>query len=202
MNFIKPNSRDADHFSWLSRKVPGMSCAGRSFLDIGCGSGLLSAELGALGAKRAVGVDIERPAASKNASNWEFFQIDLNNADWARNIPAADGAFDVVTCFDILEHVDSPVAFLRKLREFLRPDGKVVLTTPNVNSWERILRGDRWSGAMDPQHKILFTIYSLGFLMTRLGFHVQYTTAPIRTLDALGIRHPNIGAQIFIVASK
>jgi 2-polyprenyl-3-methyl-5-hydroxy-6-metoxy-1,4-benzoquinol methylase len=201
MSLIQPSTRDADHFSWLSQKVPGITFSGKTFLDIGCGSGLLSAELGARGAKRAVGVDIEVPAASQAASGWEFFQIDLNDADWHLRISAGEGAFDFVTCFDILEHVDSPVSFLRSLRLFLRPGGKVVLTTPNVSSWERILRGDKWSGAADPQHKILFNRYSLEFLLKRIGFDIEYTGAPIRKLDAMGIPHPKIGAQLFIVAS-
>ena len=69
------------------------------------------------------------------------------------------------------------------------------MTTPNVNSWERALRGDSWSGAMDPQHRILFTTYSLSFLVQKLGFTVQHLSASILKLDSWGILHPNIGAQ-------
>jgi SAM-dependent methyltransferase len=45
--------------------------------------------------------------------------------------PFAEGCFDVITCFDVLEHIERPAAFLEKAKSYLRPEGLVVFTTPN-----------------------------------------------------------------------
>lgn len=58
--------------------------------------------------------------------------------------PFEPWTFDVVTLFDVLEHVRRPVDFLRHAAHVLRPGGRVVITTPNAASWKaRWLRG-RW----------------------------------------------------------
>jgi SAM-dependent methyltransferase len=45
--------------------------------------------------------------------------------------PFEERSFDVITCFDVLEHIERPAAFLEKTKSYLRPDGLVVFTTPN-----------------------------------------------------------------------
>ncbi len=45
--------------------------------------------------------------------------------------PYEEGSFDVVTCFDVLEHIERPAEFLEKAKRYLRPGGLVVFTTPN-----------------------------------------------------------------------
>jgi hypothetical protein len=84
----------------------------------------------------------------------------------------------------------------------LRPGGQLVVTTPNTNSWERLLRPTAWSGAQDPQHRILFNRYSLAFLLRRVGFKPLVVRAPLRKLAFLGPLAPEVGAQIFAVATK
>jgi hypothetical protein len=94
------------------------------------------------------------------------------------------------------------VRFLSGCRDLLKPGGRLILTTPNTASWERILKGDRWSGATDPQHRILFSRYSLGFLLQRVGLIPVQLRAPVRRLSSVGLLAPQIGAQIFCVATR
>lgn len=189
---------DLDHLSWLDRYHP-VAWQGRRILDLGCGSGYLCAHARAAGATSAVGVDLKDPDVKPEASGWTFQKFDLDGEGWGRRVAEA-GRFDYVFAFDILEHVASPVRFLKELRDALSPGGRLVLTTPNTSSWERIIRGERWSGATDPTHRVLFTPYSLRFLLGRSGFQPLRLIAPMRKLEFLGPATPMIGAQIFCAA--
>ena len=195
---------DHDHISWLAEYsiVDAAGWKGKALLDLGCGSGYLCAEAARQGARHVVGIDLKNPDVA--AQSWHFCSVDLESDAWAAAVPRASTGgdrFDFICAFDIIEHLSSPVRFINQCRELLTPGGRLVLTTPNTASWERILKGEAWSGATDPQHKILFTRYSLGFLLRRSGFEPLVLRAPVRKLAKLGVPCPQVGAQIFCVAA-
>jgi 2-polyprenyl-3-methyl-5-hydroxy-6-metoxy-1,4-benzoquinol methylase len=199
---LAPGQRapDIDHLQWLQRDA-GVDFRGRRFLDLGCGSGYLCAEAARAGAVKSVGVDLLPPGVA--TQGWEYQRVDLDGGDWHRQLDPNGEGFDVVSAFDILEHVTSPAHFVAACKELLRPNGRLIVTTPNTSSWERWLRPQHWSGATDPQHKILFCRYSLMFLLERSGFAVMSLRAPVRKLDRLiGRLAPQIGAQIICVARR
>lgn len=195
---------DLDHLGWLAEHgIIGESrWAGKSLLDLGCGSGFICAEAARNGARHVVGIDLKDPDDA--AQSWRFCSVDLESDHWHQDVPLAstgEHKFDLIFAFDILEHLSSPVKFLSQCHALLAPNGKLILTTPNTASWERVLKGEHWSGATDPQHKILFSRYSLQFLLKRTGFKPLVLRAPVRKLAKLGIPTPQVGAQIFCVAS-
>ncbi len=78
-------------------------------------------------------------------------------------------SFGSVTAFDVIEHFDSPVAFFESAGRFVRPGGRLILTTPNKNSkWRRIYR-EGWHGYGIPQYHRL--ILSEKFLRDQLVLH-------------------------------
>jgi SAM-dependent methyltransferase len=189
---------DWDHLAWLERYHP-VTWRDKRVLDLGCGSGFLCAHARGAGATAAVGIDLKDPDVAPEKAGWSFQRVDLDSEGWGKRV-AAEGRFDYVFAFDVLEHLASPVRFLAELRDALAPAGRLVLTTPNTSSWERLMRGDRWSGATDPTHRVLFTPYSLRFLLQRSGFRPLKLVAPMRKLEFLGPATPMIGAQIFCAA--
>lgn len=52
---------------------------------------------------------------------------DITDDEW----PLERGAFDVVTCFDVVEHLADPAVFFERVKEYIRGGGLVVVTTPN-----------------------------------------------------------------------
>lgn len=192
---------DLDHIRWLSdfNVLGDTGWRGKAVLDLGCGSGFLCSEAARQGARHVVGVDLEAPDVE--TKGWQFARIDLESDVWPSQLhPTSETGFDVILAFDILEHLSAPAKFIASCRTLLHPHGQLVVTTPNTSSWERWLRRDRWSGAQDPQHKVLFTRYSLGFLLRRCGFKPTILKAPVRKLTGLGIPSPDVGAQIFCQA--
>jgi len=188
---------DIDHLKWL-REV---SCrwSNHSVLDLGCGSGYVPQYLAATGARKVIGVDIVVPKQLDLAQGWTFSTMDLEVPQWSSEAIRLMGSpAQLILAFDILEHLTSPFQFLQNCHSVLENGGKVILTTPNVNSWERILRPLNWSGARDPQHKILFTKYSLEFALRKSGFEIEYHRAPLRKAGPMSRFLPDIGGQLLL----
>lgn len=194
---IKPWQSDLDHLKWV--ELAGVKTFRKTrVLDLGCGSGFLCETAINEGARSAVGVDIVEPAIT-NKTKWKFHKRNLDNVCWENGI---DEKFDYIFAFDILEHVESPYRFLQSCHHLLVDSGTLILTTPNLSSWEKFAKPRSWSGVRDEQHKILFNQYSLKFTLSRAGFKTAVLNAPIRKLTFLGPLQPNFGGQIFCQASK
>jgi len=113
---------------------------GKRVLDFGCGTGY-GANMLAGDTERLIAVDISEEAishaaASYSAGNLQFLRIDPVET---ATLPFPDGDFDVVVSFQVIEHVRHVPTYLREIRRVLRPDGRLLLTTPNSSL--RILPG-------------------------------------------------------------
>lgn len=106
---------------------------------------------------------------------------------------------DVVTAFEVIEHLYSPGDFIARCRNWLAPGGLLVLTCPNVLGFEVEVLGQDAS-AVDPEHLNLMHPASLTRLLKSEGFEVIESETPGRLdCDLVGIRDE--GLQDFIVAS-
>jgi SAM-dependent methyltransferase len=106
---------------------------GREVLDAGCGVGWGTVILASAGARSVVGVDVDEPAianARQRASGYATAQIDFRRGD-LRELPFGDGSFDLVVCFEAIEHVERPAEVLDELRRVLRADGLLAISSPN-----------------------------------------------------------------------
>jgi 2-polyprenyl-6-hydroxyphenyl methylase / 3-demethylubiquinone-9 3-methyltransferase len=102
---------------------------GKMALDVGCGAGLLCEPLARMGAA-VTGVD----AAPENvaAAAAHAAQSGLKVAYRAGELSAQKlGQFDLVTSMEVIEHVTDPGAFVAELAARLKPDGLMILSTPN-----------------------------------------------------------------------
>lgn len=111
--------------------------AGKSALDIGCGAGLACEPLARLGAD-VTGIDAAAENVSAAAAHAEAVGLDIRYM--AGELAALDlGTFDLVTCLEVVEHVADKPAFLAQVAASLKPDGLLVMSTPNRTAASRML---------------------------------------------------------------
>jgi SAM-dependent methyltransferase len=97
-------------------------------VDLGAGSGALTVRLWELGFE-VVAVDINQ---ERFKADVPFVRLDLDEPDFASRL--GERAFNLVTAVEVIEHLESPIGFLRNVRRLLKPDGIAVITTPNVDN--------------------------------------------------------------------
>ena len=107
-------------------------CAGREVLDAGCGVGYGTAFL-AESARRAVGVDRSDEAIAYARGRYEHANVEFRVGDLLA-LPDPDDAFDVVCCFETIEHLRDQHAFLAEIRRVLRGGGVFIVSTPHVDT--------------------------------------------------------------------
>jgi 2-polyprenyl-3-methyl-5-hydroxy-6-metoxy-1,4-benzoquinol methylase len=102
---------------------PGVRAA-----DLGAGPGAMAARL------RSLGCDVL--AVDRDSTGFEaevpHISLDFDQPDFASQLGRA--SFSLVTAIEVIEHVESPIGFLRNVGRLLSPGGVGVLTTPNVDS--------------------------------------------------------------------
>lgn len=108
--------------------------AGKSVLDVGCGGGILSESMAALGAI-VTGIDLGDRALQvaklhllESGKHVDYRKVAVE--DLAAAQPAS---FDVVTCMEMLEHVPDPASVVRACAELVKPGGYVFFSTLNRN---------------------------------------------------------------------
>jgi SAM-dependent methyltransferase len=107
-------------------------------LDIACGTGYGSAEL-AVVARTVVGVDRSEEAVAYAQEHYQRPNLQFEVAA-AEMLPFPDGGFDLITAFEVIEHLENARALLSEARRLLAPRGQFVVSTPNRLYYEETRR--------------------------------------------------------------
>jgi len=159
------------HVRMLGRSEP--VAQGLRLLDIGCSSGLFLAEA------RNAGFEVHGAEISAGTAAFarDHFGLEVHTGDW-RDAGYPDGSFDIVTLFDVIEHLPDPLGELRAIRRLLRPGGLVLQSTPNIDglfprlSYTLAERLDYWPHPEPPHHLYQFSDRTLAELTERAGYQV------------------------------
>ena len=174
-------------------------------LELGCATGFMSQYFRQRLHCQVIGVDIN-PAVKPDICG------DLNSATtWAKINKFKP--FDVVFASSILEHLPQPEILLQLIKSVLKPNGILIITTPNVAHWSlrlKLLRG-HWDyedyGLLDRTHLRFFTYFSFQKLISSAGFKIKAVkidpAGGFKYLNWLFKYFPNLYAhQICIKAQK
>ena len=78
-------------------------------------------------------------------------------------------SFDIIAFFDVIEHVQDPIAYMENVKDLLKESGKIYLVTPSLDSWSAKLLGSRWM-EYKVEHLSYFNRRSLAHLLEKTGF--------------------------------
>jgi SAM-dependent methyltransferase len=139
----------------------------RRVLDVGCATGALLARLKERG--------------------WQAEGVEINGrqADYARRVrglpvygqPLEECSLDsisytLIIASHLIEHLRRPGTFLAEARRLLAPDGRLFLTTPNIDGFQARLFAGRWRSAIF-DHLYLFSVKTLTRLLEQEGFRIE-----------------------------
>jgi len=135
-------------------------------LDVGCATGRFLDEMHRHGRWEVYGVELVSLAAeyARQRFGLDVFCGTLTEAAYASD------RFDVVTMWDVLEHVADPTAQLLEVLRILKPGGLMVLRIPDPLSWEAQCFGPTWVGYDAPRHLFGFPRHILTHQLAGLGF--------------------------------
>ncbi len=176
-----------DEAYWFARHVVAYELAAAHVpdarvLDAGCGEGYGLRLLRAAGAASVVGADLDEPAVAHARATYATDDpaVTVERCELMA-LPLTDDEIDVTVSFQVIEHVHDVPGYLRSLRRVTRPDGLVLIATPN-----RLTFTPDSDTPVNPFHVTEFTAAELRTALEAAGLVVH---------DVLGVHHgPRIRA--------
>lgn len=158
---------DYNYGMWKRRRAIERFVSHGHVLDIGCGSGSFLFYMRDQGWQTS-GVEIS-PSAVTYVRQTLNLEVSLGDV-FAANYPS--NTFDLITLWNVFEHLHDPAANLVEIRRILKVGGHIVLAVPNQQSWGAKLFGPAWVGYDVPRHLYTYTPDTLKTLLTRHGFEL------------------------------
>ena len=151
------------------RNVP----KGSTVLDVGCGSGILGAELKKKGCTvYGLDYDVESLQIAKTRLDY-VMRVDIE-----KSIPKLKKQFDVIIFADILEHMRFPDKVLKQYLSFLKQNGRIIVSLPNIANWTirtKLLFGNftpTETGFLDKTHLKFYTLTTARRLLKNSGLSI------------------------------
>lgn len=151
-------------------------------LDVGCAAGFFLRVMRERG-HDVWGLELSQPIAARARAALGDERVHIGTLDDLPHTPASavqggrpagftPGSFDLVTLWDVIEHVPDYRDLLRSVRRMLKPGGTLLLETQNVSSRFAKLMGPRWQHYKHEEHLYHFNPSTIGRVLDEEGFEV------------------------------
>ena len=171
LDYFKDKSLDEINFqkliNWILKHKKLKESA---ILDIGCGSGKLVRFLRKSG-YNAFGIEPSLVLYQAFLKDETYF-LNCTTEEFQKEFPSSK--FDIVTSFDVLEHIKDPSKFIGEIASILKPDSYLFLSTPDVNSLYSRVSGRRWH-YFNKYHFSYFSPVTIGNMVVKHNLKVIET---------------------------
>lgn len=158
------NARHKDKIDYINSLPPG------KLLDVGCGMGFLLAAISDTWEKH--GVDMSEYAYQYSRNRGDIYCGKIEDAPYESNY------FDVLVLSHIIEHVESPELLINKCRRILKPNGKLIVETPDFDCAVAKAFGENFRLLKDKGHIRLFGLLGLHRMLLDSMFEVEKLEMP------------------------
>jgi 2-polyprenyl-3-methyl-5-hydroxy-6-metoxy-1,4-benzoquinol methylase len=172
---------------FCSRFIMGKS---GKLLDVGCGLGYFVKHVSKHPGWEVYGCEISERAVDFAKSKLGLSNVAAGKIEEA-NFP--EGFFDLITLWDVIEHIPDPDSFLAKIRKLLKPGGLLFLHTPNINIQLPKARFKKMLKGMDPKihyleakdHVNIYSGKTITVVLNRNGFrNIEFIhLKPVRSVS-------------------
>lgn len=154
-----------ERFSYIMDKVPHIKKTKIKLLDVGCGPGYFISYLADQGIHYK---GLELSEFLVGICKQKGLNVEKNDVKEEK-----DSAYNIITLFDVIEHIAGPLPFFKVLNKKLMSGGHIVAYTPNIHSLAYYLMGSL-QNTLDPfQHLCFFDKKSLNYLASESGFELE-----------------------------
>lgn len=151
-------------------KIFSLCPKAKSILDIGSGRGFMLYFLKKyFGFTKAIGIQLSKNAVEFSRKTLGLKILDRDFLDLELGL----GEFDVISMWQVLEHVANPELYIKKINQCLKGGGKLVVEVPNLDSWTARFTGQYWLGLDLKYHLYFFTPRVLRCMLEKYGFRVS-----------------------------
>lgn len=187
-----------DH-GWIARSLVAMRAKSRAkalagltdhrpirLFDVGTGDCRHFEEMSRYGEFQFAGVEM-KPEMVK-AARARGYRVESGTLE-ELDITPYQNSFDIVTLYQLVEHVLEPQLLFRKAFQLLRPGGAVLGQLPCMDSFERKIFRRYWAGYHYPRHLQMFTQKGLNLLVERAGFRQVAITSALHLQAGLSLQN-------------
>lgn len=139
-----------------------------SILDIGCGNGRFLLYLKKLGFKNLFGIELPGKSADR-ASKIQGLNILIGEIE---HVKFETDGFDAITLFHVMEHMKNPLHILKNIKNWLKQDGILIISFPNIASRQAQKYKGLWLHLDPPRHLNFIAPHNFIYLMSQSGFEL------------------------------
>lgn len=166
------------------RRLRRMQATGR-WIDVGCSAGFI-VEAAARAGYDAYGIDVEHWGI-EHATN----TLGLRNVHqgFLEDQKFPDSFFNVITSYEVIEHVPDLNRFVAELKRLLAPNGVLEISTPDIGHWRTPRKLESWNAILPSEHLYYFSLDTLSPLMKKHGLVITKQRFNLKPGLKVQIRH-------------
>lgn len=191
-----------------------VDCIGfkKKVLDIGCAEGTISEKLFSHKCE-VIGIEIDEKSAKKAKKYCN--DVVIGNVELIELNKEYENYFDIILFADVLEHLKEPLDVLRRFKKYLKDDGYIVISLPNIANWRmrfNLLLGNfdyEDCGLLDKTHLRFYNVKGVKKLLSDADLEITNLDASLKGTKkfpkfsySICLKWPNLLAYQFLITAK